>query len=121
MLMQTRTTLLNGALVGLCITASLLALLSLGNAIAGLPFYPYDGLKWLSRELPGDVVTTGIDVMVDTLIAVGLGEDVDKAAKTSERLMAIAGFLLLGIILGAFYFWFADRSKADKNRDRALS
>jgi DMSO/TMAO reductase YedYZ molybdopterin-dependent catalytic subunit len=91
-----------GALVGLLLTASLTGILYLGDQVFGLPFVPYEVFNWVARVLPGDLVTFGIDLMIDTMLFLGIS--VVDTAKTAERGMAIIQFLAGGALAGAVYF-----------------
>ncbi|UCG23203.1 MAG: molybdopterin-dependent oxidoreductase [Chloroflexota bacterium] len=97
-----RLGILTGALVGGLLTAALTGLMFLGRQLFGLPLVPYELFNWFSRELPGDVVTFGIDLMIDTMLF--LGVSVVDTAKTAERAMAIVMFVLGGALAGAVYF-----------------
>ena len=92
-----------GALVGGLLTAPLIVLMYLGKQIAGLPFAPFDLFNWIALVLPGAVITFGIDLMIDTMLF--LGVNVADSAKIAEQVMAVALFLLFGIIAGAVFFW----------------
>lgn len=94
--------LLIGALVGLLLTAALTAVLYLGNQAAGLPFVPFALFDWITRILPGPVVTFGIDLMIDTMLALNVG--VADTAKTAEQIGAIFQFLFIGTVLAAAAF-----------------
>ncbi|MBN2556685.1 MAG: hypothetical protein JXA97_12160 [Anaerolineales bacterium] len=61
-----------GAFIGGLLTAALSGILYLGRQIISLPFPPYDVFNWISRELPGKLVTFGIDLMIDTLLLLGI-------------------------------------------------
>ncbi len=98
-----------GALVGLCITLPLMALLFIGQVLAGLPFLPFDMFDWVGRNLPGPLVTFGIDTIVNTLISFGFGGTLDSAAKTSERTLAILMFLGIGIVASGLFFVLMNR------------
>lgn len=91
-----------GLLVSLLLTAPLIGLMYLANQLAGLPFVPFDLFNWIVRVLPGDLVTFGIDTMIDTMLLLGL--DVADTAKTAERIMAVLQFLALGVGLGTLFF-----------------
>lgn len=91
-----------GALVGGLLTAALMAVMYLGREAAGLPFVPYELFNWVARELPGNIVTFGIDLMIDTMLFLGIS--VVDSAKTAERLMALIQFLVGGSVAGAAYF-----------------
>ncbi|MGB3713672.1 MAG: hypothetical protein WA996_04505, partial [Candidatus Promineifilaceae bacterium] len=91
-----------GALVGALLTASLMGILYLGRQAFGLPFVPYELFNWLARVLPGDLVTFGIDLMIDTMLFLGIS--VVDSAKTAERIMAIVQFLAVGSVAGAAFF-----------------
>jgi len=91
-----------GAVVGIFLTAALLGLMYLGRQAADLPFAPFDQFNWMARELPGDLVTFGIDLMIDTMLFLHIS--VVDAAKTAEQIMAVTQFLAIGIFAGAAYF-----------------
>ena len=91
-----------GALVGGLLTAALTGILYLGRQLFGFPFVPYEVFNWVARVLPGDLVTFGIDLMIDTMLFLGIS--VVDSAKTAERAMAIIQFLLGGALAGAVYF-----------------
>lgn len=96
--------LLWGAFVGALFTPLLITLFFIGERFAGLPFLPLNFFDWVARSLPGGLITFGIDTMVDTLIAVGLGNDLDVAAKTSEQIMGLGLFLGLGVAVTAIFY-----------------
>lgn len=104
-----------GALVGAIFSAPLLGVLYLASEFIDLPFPPYDMFDRLTRELPGPVVTFGIDVMIDTLRFFGLG--ISEAAKVGERAIAVLQFLIGGMVAGALYFRFI----GDAVRKRAIA
>ena len=91
-----------GALIGGLLTATLTGILYLGRQLINLPFVPYDLFNWIARELPGSLVTFGIDLMIDTMLLLGIS--VVDTAKTAERILAIALFLIGGVLAGAIYF-----------------
>ena len=93
---------LSGALVGGLLTAALTGVMFLGRQLFSLPLVPYELFNWFSRELPGNVVTFGIDLMIDTMLFLGIS--VVDTAKTAERAMAIIMFVLGGALAGAVYF-----------------
>ena len=99
-----------GALIGGLLTAPAIALMYLADQIAGLPFIPFDVFDFVSRNLPGQLLTFGIDTMVDMIITFNLGET-STAAKTAEQLMGLGAFLGLGIVLGLFFFFALNRSE----------
>ena len=91
-----------GALIGAFLTAALMGILYFGQQVIGFSFVPYELFNWLARVLPGDLVTFGIDLMIDAMLLLGI--DVADSAKTAERIMAIVQFLAVGTIAGALYF-----------------
>jgi len=92
-----------GVVVGLLLTAPLLALSYLGSRVAALPFIPFDVFEWVAHRLPGAVVTRGIEALVAVIAATNLGST-DVAAKYLEQLMAIAGLLAAGAIAAGVVF-----------------
>lgn len=92
-----------GGLVGGMLTAAMLGLMYLGDQIAGLPFAPFDLFNWIARMLPGPIITFGIDLMIDTMLFLGI--NVADSAKLAEQIMAVMIFLILGMITGAIFFF----------------
>jgi len=91
-----------GAIVGGLLTAALTALLFLGNSLFDLAFVPFDIFEWMTRLLPGPVITFGIDLMIDTMRLLGI--NVADTAKLAEQVIAILQFLGMGIAAGAVFF-----------------
>jgi DMSO/TMAO reductase YedYZ molybdopterin-dependent catalytic subunit len=98
-----------GALAGALLTLPLLAALFLARQLVGLPFVPFDLFDWLTRQLPGALITSGIDAMVATVRGLDLGET-SRAAKRIEQSLAIVGFVVAGTIVGALFFAGLQRS-----------
>jgi DMSO/TMAO reductase YedYZ molybdopterin-dependent catalytic subunit len=94
---------LTGALVGAMLTAALIAIFYLAWKLVGLPFVAFDVFDWISRKLPGSIITFGIDMMVRVIRALNLGATAE-AAKTAEQTMAVAGMFITGVITGAIVF-----------------
>jgi DMSO/TMAO reductase YedYZ molybdopterin-dependent catalytic subunit len=99
-----------GLLVGVLLTIPLIALFFLGDAVFGLPLAPFDLFEWMTRVLPGSLVTFGIDRMVDTLGLLGL--NVADTAKTAEQVLAVGIFFILGT--AAVTAFFAVRAQAEE-------
>jgi len=99
---MTKSGLGSGALVGGLLTAPLMGLMFLARQIFGLAFVPFELFDWITRILPGDVVTFGIDLMIDTMLF--LGANVADTAKTAEQFTAVLMFLVGGIVVGALFF-----------------
>ena len=91
-----------GALVGGLLTAALTGLMYFADHLAGLPFVPYDLFDWLTRVLPGSVITFGIDLMIDSMRLFSIS--VADTAKTAEQVAAVVQFVLIGIGVGIFFF-----------------
>lgn len=91
-----------GSVAGGLLTAALTGIMYLASQWPGLPFVPFDLFNWVTRVLPGDLVTFGIDAMIDTMLF--LGVDVVDTAKSAERASAILQFLAIGVVAGALYF-----------------
>lgn len=97
--MNTRN-ILKGGLIGLGLNTAALAVFWVSSAITGLPFVPFTWFEWLSRILPGSVITTGIESMVSVIRAFNIGPT-SSIAKLAEQGMAILFFLAAGLVLGA--------------------
>jgi DMSO/TMAO reductase YedYZ molybdopterin-dependent catalytic subunit len=91
-----------GALAGALLTAPLIALLYLVHKLVGLPYLPFDFFDWMTRLLPGSMVTFGIDMMIDTIRFFGVG--VAGAARTAERVIAVIQLFLMGVAGGVIFF-----------------
>lgn len=94
--------LLTSLLIGGLITAPLIATSYLGNQLFGLAFVPFDVFDWMTRLLPGPVITFGIDLMIDTLRFLGI--NVANTAKIAEQSIAILQYFGMGIVAGAVFF-----------------
>jgi DMSO/TMAO reductase YedYZ molybdopterin-dependent catalytic subunit len=92
-----------GALVGAMLTAALIAVFYAAWKLAGLPFVPFDVFDWMTRVLPGPVISFGIHTMVTVIRALGLGPT-SVVAKAAEQAMGVAGLFLTGIVGGAVLF-----------------
>ena len=99
-----------GALVGGLLTLPLMALLFLADQIAGLPFIPFDVFDFVSRLIPGPLLTFGIDTMVEIIIVLNLGET-SAAAKTAEQLIGLSAFLGLGVVVSGLFFALLNRKQ----------
>ena len=99
---RTASSLVKGVLLTLLLTAPLLALMFLARQVLGTPFVPFDVFDLVSRILPGNVITAGIDGMVGVLTTLGLS--VRDTAKLAEQGMAVGLTLALAIIGGAVFF-----------------
>ena len=96
-----------GALSGVLLTAPLIAVLYLVDKWIDLSFPPFDAFDWTARVLPGPLVTFGIDLMVDTLMLIGLS--VKDFAKTAEQIMAVMLFLGAGVVATIIVFALVER------------
>lgn len=103
-----------GALVGALLTAPVIAVMYLADQLAGLPFAPFDLFNWIAGLLPGPVITFGIDLMIDTLLLLGI--DVADTAKLAEQGMAVGVFLLSGALAGAVFYAVLDARRAESDR-----
>lgn len=106
---RTKPGILLGVLLGALFTLPLMAVQFVGYEIAGLPYLPFDSFDWLSRTLPGGLITFGIDAMVELLLALGVGANLDAAAKLSEQLMAQALYIGTGALGGGLLFFILRR------------
>src|SRR3972149_1065558 len=96
------TSLGTGALVGALLTAPLLAVMYLGDQLAGLPFVPFDLFDWMTRVLPGPVVTFGVETMINTLTRLGI--DGADTATLAGHAMAVVQFFLGGVLAGVVFY-----------------
>jgi DMSO/TMAO reductase YedYZ molybdopterin-dependent catalytic subunit len=90
-----------GLLLSALFILPMTAILFLGDVLAGLAFTPFDLFNWVTGILPGPLVTFGIDLMIDTLLALGIS--VADTAKTAEQAIAVAQYIGLGFLAGWIY------------------
>lgn len=106
-----KPSLVTGLLVGIFLTAPVIAIFYLADQLAGLPFIPFDMFDWVGRiQALGQVITIGIDTMVDTIIRFNLGET-SSTAKSIEQLVALGGFLVTGAVAGIVFFYLLNRQQ----------
>ncbi len=103
-----------GVFFGALSALTLIALLSLGEALFGFPFVPFDIFDWMARTLPGWLIGSVIDTMVaiirffQTFLPIG---DISTTAKLAEQAIAIVQVIMGGAIFGALLGWLADKPK----------
>ncbi len=107
-----------GALVGVLLTATLTGTMYLADQLAGLPFVPFVLFAWVTRVLPGPVVTFGIDLMIDTFRLLGIS--VTDNAKLAEQVIAVLQFLILGVVVSGLFFALVGRRKISPDRTAGL-
>jgi DMSO/TMAO reductase YedYZ molybdopterin-dependent catalytic subunit len=89
--------------IGFLLTAGAMMVWWILNLLMQVPFPPFVLFEWIARVLPGPLVTFGIDLLVDVLIALRVG-DLSSTAKLAEGLMAVALVLAIGALAGAAVF-----------------
>jgi len=97
-----KPSILIGALVGVLVTAPTLAVGALISQLFGAAFTPFVFFDWFGRAMPGNIITFGIDSMVDTLILLGIS--VADTAKTVEQSISISMILGMGAAAGVLVF-----------------
>jgi DMSO/TMAO reductase YedYZ molybdopterin-dependent catalytic subunit len=97
-----------GGLAGGFTALTVVALAYLGNRLAGLPFFTFDLFDWMTRILPGRLVIATIELMVKVLDVLRLGPT-SVVAKQAEQSIAVAQFLLGGVVLGLLLTWLVRR------------
>ncbi len=111
-----QTRLQTNILISLALMAALTGLFFLAEQAIDTPLPAFDVMDMLIRELPGGVITFGIDMMSEIFLAVNLGPDLDETAKTAEQVMAVLLFVGLGTVFGLLYIAVADRLRGDAFR-----
>jgi DMSO/TMAO reductase YedYZ molybdopterin-dependent catalytic subunit len=106
---------LTGAWVGACLMAGLIAIFFLASQLVGTPFVPFDFFDWLSRNLPGGLVTNGIDSIVAVIESFRLGA-IDVVAKSIQQLIALSIFVSLGMVAGAVAYNIRNELKPQADR-----
>ena len=92
-----------GIIVALIFTAPLIGIMYVADQVVNLPFVPFDFFDWIAGVLPGNLLTFGIDMMIDTLRFFGGAEAVTNA-KIAERIMAVVMFGSVGLGIGLAFF-----------------
>ncbi|MEM7333751.1 MAG: molybdopterin-dependent oxidoreductase [Chloroflexota bacterium] len=92
-----------GLVVSLIFTAPLIGIMYIADQLADLPFLPFDFFDWIAFVTPGNLLTFGIDLMIDTLRFFGGAEAVTNA-KIAERIMAVGMFAGVGLVIGLLFF-----------------
>lgn len=110
-----RMTILTGALFGLLTSLPVIALNYLGQAVAGLPFVPFDIFDWMTRTLPGGLLTFVIDTLVGLINSLSLGET-SSTAKLFEQLIAISQLVAGGAVFGGILAWLGQRRTLNYRR-----
>ena len=105
-------------LTGVMLSAPMIAVMYLADRWLGLSFPPFDTFDWVARELPGPLVTFGIDTMIGLLMFVGLS--VKDFAKTAEQLMAVGGFFTAGVVATAAVYAVVQWRGPDLRRELGL-
>ncbi|HEX9118852.1 MAG TPA: molybdopterin-dependent oxidoreductase, partial [Anaerolineae bacterium] len=89
---------LQAALLGALTGLAVIALSYLAEQALGLPFVPFVLFDWLTRVLPGGVITLGIDAMVRVIVASGTGP-IDVVAKAIEQSFGMALWLAVSLAI----------------------
>ncbi len=92
----------SGALVGLLLMAAALSLLYLIAGLLNLPYAPLKAFDWLARNLPGGLVTSGLELLLGLLNALGL--PLSQTGKLAQGILAHVIFLTAGALGGAALF-----------------
>lgn len=100
-------------LISLMFALPLTAVMYLGDALLGLAFVPFDFFNWITGILPGPLVTFGIDLMIDTFLALGIS--VANTAKTAEQAIAVIQFVVLTFLIGALFLELTRLKKVTAN------
>jgi DMSO/TMAO reductase YedYZ molybdopterin-dependent catalytic subunit len=98
-LQEKQPSLLLGLVFGLLVIVPVLVLLYFGQEVAGLSFAPFNVFDFVSRILPGAIITKSIDVMVSLIRGLNLGPTA-QTAKLGEQSIAILLFIVAAGVLG---------------------
>lgn len=93
---------ITGASLGLVLGIPWLALSYAGQQIANLPLIPVDLFEWITRVLPGGLVTAGLEIMIQGLHRLNLGST-SVLGKALEFAMAYV-ITLMGLTLAGGLF-----------------
>src|SRR4051794_22792811 len=92
-----------GALVAGLLTLPLLAVMYVGDQIAGFPFVPFGLFINVRDYTPGVIITKTIDTMISVIRGLNLGRT-DTVAKMVEESLGIIMVLVIVVIAGAIFF-----------------
>lgn len=99
---------LGGILLGALTVVPIIVVFYLVGELAGWPFVPFHVFEFVTRMLPGALVTFGIDLMVSIIAGLNLGSTAD-VAKLAEQIMALAQFVVAGGVVGGALAYLGDR------------
>lgn len=105
-----RKLLLTGGLLGVVTSFAIIGLMYLGERVLGLPFVPFDIFDWMTRALPGALLTFGIDTMVAIITILPLGET-SSAAKLAEQTIAVLQLVGGGAFFGVVLAYLGEKNK----------
>ncbi|MCL4394745.1 MAG: molybdopterin-dependent oxidoreductase [Chloroflexi bacterium] len=88
-----------GAALGGLTSLAFIGISYLGSKLVDLPFLPFDLFDWLARVLPGNIIITTIDTMVNLITSLGLGP-ISGTAKGFEQTSGILIVVGAGVVLG---------------------
>lgn len=108
-----KPTIWTGALVGVCLTAALIAVFYLVQQLVGTVFVPFDVFDWVGRVAPGGLVRFGIETIVQIITTLKIG-NLDSAAKTAEQTLAISGMFVTGVLVSAILYGILPRIKTSQ-------
>jgi DMSO/TMAO reductase YedYZ molybdopterin-dependent catalytic subunit len=96
-----------GLLFGLLTAIPAVGVMYIGDQLAGLAFAPFTVFEFMTRILPGPLVTFTIDLMVSIITGLNLGPTAETA-KLAEQAMALVQFIVAGGVVGAVLAWVGD-------------
>ena len=91
-----------GFSTALLVTLPWLALMHLGQQILGAPQVPFELFEFLTRILPGNLISLGIEWLIQFVTFFGLGQTA-SSAKSIEIISAYLLALVLLSLLGGLY------------------
>jgi DMSO/TMAO reductase YedYZ molybdopterin-dependent catalytic subunit len=117
--MKTKVRLLWGIMVSFLLIAPITAIFYVAYKAVELPFVPTNVMDWMIRQfsgdLGGDIITFGIDTMVDLITTFNLGRT-DTTAKMAEQMTGIMLFIGIGVAVGTIYYYFGNMAKEKSER-----
>jgi len=99
---------LGGVLLGALTVVPVIVVFYLVGELAGWPFFPFHVFEFVTRILPGSLMTFGIDLMSSIIRGLSLGPTAGTA-KLAEQLMALAQFVAAGGLIGGVLAYVGDR------------
>ena len=93
-----------GLWFGVILSALFITVNLLAEKLLHVPLLPFAMFDWMAVALPGDVVTFGLDLMIDVVQFLNIGRT-SEVGKTAEQVLALLIFFAIGGGVGMLLGW----------------